>query len=162
MKKQEKKRYKIFDILYEHIKKNIKSYIILGIVFLIGILIGIIFINNSDEENVLKIQNYFNDFVNNLNNGYKINPSQLLKDSIMNNLILSIIMWFIGSTIIGIPLIYLIILFKGFSLGCSVSSIIITFTGIKGIIFTICSLLLQNIIFIPCILALGVSRNGIL
>ena len=37
-------------ILTQHIKTNIKDYLILSIVFIIGVMIGVIIINNSDEQ----------------------------------------------------------------------------------------------------------------
>ena len=62
-----------------------------------------------------------------------------------------------GCTIIGIPIVYILITFKGFSLGYTISSIIFTLGTGKGILFSIITLLLQNLITIPAILALAVS-----
>lgn len=62
-----------------------------------------------------------------------------------------------GSTVIGVPFVYGIITYRGFCIGYTVASIIGTLGTQKGIIFLITSLVLQNILFIPCLLALGVS-----
>lgn len=157
MRKQEKKSSKILDIFKGHIKKNIKEYLIVSIVFLIGIIIGVMFINNADETQKRQIGDYLGTFVECLNTDYKIDTNNLLKSSIINNLILVLALWFIGSTVIGIPIVYIIICIRGFCLGYTLSSIMITYSIWKGILFSICTLLLQNIIFIPCILALAVS-----
>ena len=66
-------------------------------------------------------------------------------------------MWFVGSTIIGLPIVYGIVGYKGFCLGYTISSSIITLGTAKGTCFSLASMLLQNIIYIPCILALAVS-----
>lgn len=158
MKKQEiRSGSKILYIIKEHIKKNIKEYLIVSIVFLIGVIIGVIFINNSVEEQKLQINDYLNTFIECLNGDYKIDTPNLLKSLVINNLILALSIWFIGSTVIGMPIVYIIIGVRGFCLGYTISSIMITFSIWKGILFSICTLLLQNIIFIPCILALAVS-----
>ena len=157
MKKQEKRSSKILYILKEHIKKNIKEYLIVSIVFLIGVIIGVIFINNSGENQKLEINDYLNTFTECLNGDYEVDTSNLLKSSIINNLVLALSLWFIGSTVIGIPIVYIIIGARGFCLGYTISSVMITYSIWKGILFSICTLLLQNIIFIPCILALAVS-----
>jgi len=157
MKKQEKKKSKIISLIKEHIKNNIKEYFLVSIFFLIGIIIGVIFINNSGENQKLQINDYLNTFIECLNGDYEIDISNLLKTSIINNLILAVSLWFIGSTVIGIPIVYIIIGVRGFCLGYTISSVMITYSIWKGILFNICTLLLQNIIFIPCILALGVS-----
>lgn len=157
MKKQEKKRNKILSIIKEHVKKNIKEYLAVSIVFMIGIIIGIIFINNANENQELQIKDYLGTFTECLNTDYEIAYNNLLKSSIVNNLILVLSLWFMGSTVIGIPIVYIIVGIRGFCLGYTISSIMITYSLWKGILFTICTLLLQNIVLIPCILALAVS-----
>lgn len=157
MRKQEKRNFKIIDLIKEHIRKNIKEYLSVCIVFLIGTIIGVMFINNVEEGQKTQITQYLGNFAEALNTDYKIDLSSLLKSSIISNLILAISLWFIGSTVIGIPIVYIIIGVRGFSLGYTISSIMITYTMWKGILFSICSLLLQNIILIPCIVALAVS-----
>ena len=64
-----------------------------------------------------------------------------------------------GCTVIGIPLVYGLIAWKGFSLSYTIASIVSYVGTGKGIVFCIFSLLLQNIIIIPVTLALGVSGN---
>ena len=57
----------------------------------------------------------------------------------------------------GIPIVFGLVLYRGFCLGYTIS-VCITIMGLsKGILFVIILLLLQNIIFIPAILALVVS-----
>lgn len=66
-------------------------------------------------------------------------------------------MWFVGSTVIGIPIVLGIVAFRGFCLGYTISSSVAIWGTGKGILFFVTSMLLQNIIFIPCMLALAVS-----
>lgn len=75
----------------------------------------------------------------------------------MQNIGLAIVLWFFGTTVIGIPIVFGIILYKGFCLGYTIAAIT-SIMGIgKGIIFILTSLLLQNIIIIPSIIAIAVS-----
>lgn len=157
MRKREKRNSKIGLVIKEHIKKNIKEYLIVSIIFLIGILIGVIVVNNISEEQQIQMNDYINTFIECINSDYKIDMISLLKSSIINNLILAFILWFVGSTVIGIPIVYLIIGLRGFLLGYSISTIMLTFSLWKGILFTLLSMFLQNIIFIPCIFAIAVS-----
>ena len=53
--------------------------------------------------------------------------------------------------------VYGIIVYRGFCIGYTVASIVATLGTGKGILFLVASLLLQNILFIPCIISLGVS-----
>lgn len=148
---------KIKEIVFSHIENNLREYIIFTVIFLIGIVIGVIFINNVSENQGLEINNYITSFVSSLKENNEINDFVLLKDSIKKNVVLATILWFMGSTVIGISIVYLIVAFRGFCLGYTISSMIATFGLRKGILFILSTIFLQYIIFIPCIIALSVS-----
>lgn len=57
----------------------------------------------------------------------------------------------------GIPIVFGIVLYRGFCLGYTIATFISTIGFSKGLVFILIALLLQNMIFIPVILALGVS-----
>ena len=155
---KENKRLKIGNTIYQHITNNSKEYILLTLIFLIGIFLGVMFINNSQETQRGEITSYLNNFIDKLKNTEKLESVEILKTTIIENIILAITLWFFGTTVIGIPVVFGIILYRGFCLGYSIASIILTIGVGKGIIFVLISLLLQNIIFIPAIIAIGVSR----
>ena len=145
------------NIILEHINNNLKDYTILVLLFLVGIILGVVFINNANETEQQQISSYINGMVNSLKGDYEIDSAVLLKSSIIENIKLVIILWFAGSTVIGMPFVYGIITYRGFCLGYTSASIIGVLGTQKGIVFLITSLLLQNLLFIPCLLALGVS-----
>ena len=95
--------------------------------------------------------------INDIKENKSINSVNLLKKTLVNNITLVILLWFVSSTIIGTPIVYAIILFRGFCLGYTISSIIATVGTIKGVFFSIFGILLQNILFIPGIFILAVS-----
>ena len=155
---KENKRLKIGNTIYQHITNNSKEYILLTLIFLIGIFLGVMFINNSQETQRGEITSYLNNFIDKLKNTENLESAEILKTTIVENVFLAITLWFFGTTVIGIPIVFGIILYRGFCLGYSIASIILTIGIGKGIIFVLISLLLQNIIFIPAIIAIGVSR----
>ena len=145
------------NVILKHIKNNLKEYVSVIIIFLIGIVLGVILLNNSNDVQKQELNTYVNDFVTQLNSGVSIDKFQLLKNVLINNLIIVIGLWFIGSTVIGIPIVYAIVAYKGFCLSYSMSTILAVLGGSKGICFVLTAILPQNIIYIPCILALAVS-----
>ena len=121
---RKKKRNNFFsNAVIQHINQNSKLYILLIILFFIGLSIGIIFINNTNEENQNQISSYINSFVDTIKTEDKINLSNLICSSIKNDAIIIALLCFLGSTVVGMPIIYLIILYKGYSLGYTVASI---------------------------------------
>lgn len=109
-----------------YIEDNLKQYLIVSLVFLIGIITGVIFINKASENQKTEIIEYITPFITQLKDGGDINEIALLIDSIKKNILLAIFLWFMGSTVIGIFFVYLTICFKGFCLGYTISSIIFT------------------------------------
>ena len=153
--KRRKSNFK--EIILNHIYDNLKSYIIISIIFIVGIVAGVIFINNTNDTQSAEIQSYINNFINSLKQDYHIDKFELLKKSLSDNFILILTMWFIGSTVIGIPIIFGIVLFRGFCIGYTVSSIIAVLGVQKGLLFFITTIFLQNLIFIPVIFCMAVS-----
>ena len=109
-----RKKTNIKELILNHIYENLKSYIIVIIIFIIGIVAGVIFINNTNETQSTEIQGYINNFINSLKQDYHIDKMELIKNSLGDNLILIVSMWFIGSTVIGMPIVFGILLYRGF------------------------------------------------
>lgn len=149
--------YRIKNIILNYIKENIKIYLILLIIFFIGLILGVIFVDNASEPQANQISSYINNFINSIKENYQISTKDLLKETVINNVSIAVILWFLGSTVIGFPLIYAVICYKGYCIGYTISSVIATIGTAKGIVFILATMLLQNIIYIPVILTLGVS-----
>ncbi len=140
-----------------HIINNKKEYLIVTFIFIIGIFLGVLFVNNIQEAERNDISNYLNDFTDKMKNTDKIDNISLLQNSIFQNIIMAIVIWFFGTTVIGLPVVFGIVLYRGFCLGYTISICVVVMGISKGIIFSLISLLLQNILIIPAILALAVS-----
>ena len=67
-------------------------------------MLGVIFINNANELQQEQLQAYITGFVDSLKGDYQIDTAKLLKTSILDNVRLAIILWFVSSTVIGILL----------------------------------------------------------
>lgn len=151
------KRISIIKLIKEHVSNNSKEYIIVTLIFVIGIFLGVLFINNIQENQRTEISSYINNFTDKMKNTEDIKSIELLKVSVKQNLLLALTIWFFGTTVIGIPIVFGITLYRGFCLGYTISACISIMGLSKGLAFVIISLVLQNILFIPALLALSVS-----
>ncbi len=151
------KGMKILEIIKEHIINNKKEYLLVSLLFIIGIFLGVFFVNHIEEEQKLEITTYFNSFIEKIRNTEKLDYMVLLKNSMGQNIVLAIVLWFFGTTVIGIPVVFGLVLYRGFCLGYTISTCITIMGLSKGVLFALILLLLQNIIFIPSVLALAVS-----
>lgn len=143
--------------IFEYIKENARSYLILLIIFFIGVILGVLFVNNSNETQANQISSYINNFINSVKENYQISTKTLLLTSIINNTGMAILLWFLGSTVIGVSLIYLVIGYRGFCIGYTIAAVTATIGPGKSIIFITSVMLLQNIIYIPTIITIAVS-----
>ena len=151
------KRIKLLEMLKEHVKNNKKEYMIVALLFVIGIFLGVLFINHIQEGQKTEITEYFNTFTEKMRSMETINSMDLLRNSMGQNIILAIVLWFFGTTVIGLPVVFGIVLYRGFCLGYTIA-VCVTIMGLpQGLWFVLILLLLQNILFIPAMLALAVS-----
>ena len=152
MKRTPRQKSMLKNMILGYINENIKIYAIVTLMFLIGWVIGIIFVNNSQEVQQEQINGYINTFIQGIKSDAEISKPEILKNSILSNLGITVLLWFLGSTVIGMPLIYIVILY-----GCTISAIVASLGTGKGIVFILSTMLLQSIIYIPCLLSLAVS-----
>ncbi len=108
-----------------------KKYLFLIVITLIGILSGIIFIFFISKADKLLIKDELNSFLLNIKNNNLDYYSSFFQ-SFSSNFIYLIIIWLLGISIIGIPIIIFLLFFKGFIFGFGISSMISNF-GLKGI-----------------------------
>ena len=85
---RKRKKAGIKDFILRNIHDNLKSYLIVIILFIIGIVAGVIFINNTNETQGAEIQGYINNFISSLKQDYHIDKMELLKSSLWDNFIL--------------------------------------------------------------------------
>ena len=150
-----KKKNEIFNVIKEDIKNNVKPYFIVLVIFAVGVFLGVMFINQMQEKS--KIEQYINTYIDETKGLKDGDYLSELQNDIFSNVGLVLALWFAGTTIIGIPIVLGIILVRGFCLGYTIASCVFVLGRIKGIIFILITILLQNIIFIPAIMILGVS-----
>ena len=110
--------------MIQFIQMNSKLYILLILLFFIGLSIGIIVMNHTNEESKLQIQTYINQMIENLKSDKEINEYQLMLSAVTINVGTILLFFLLGTTIIGMPLIYLLMVYKGYSLGYTISALI--------------------------------------
>lgn len=145
------------EVIIKHILNNKREYIIIAFIFIVGIFLGVLFVNNINEEPKKEISTYVNNYITKMKENENFENIGVLKLSIKHNILIAVLIWFLGTTVIGIPLVYGIILYRGFCLGYTIAAFAFSIGFTKGLIFIISNVLLHNLLFIPGILALGVS-----
>lgn len=143
----------------EHLRENIKVYFILSLILILGIIVGIIFVNNASTVHKEEIRSYLTDFIGQIKESRNINYVQLFQSSLKSNFKFIGILIFISLTIFGTIGIYILIAYKGFCLGYTISSTIAIFGVGKGTLINLSLILLNQIILIPTIFYIALSSR---
>lgn len=155
---------KIINYLNETVKKEKNILIFNTIIFLVGIVLGSLFINfitNDDKKLLIEQVSTFFSNIKKLTSD--IFGFESFLSILFNNLLVLSIIFVLGISMIGIPIVIFILFFKGFMLGTTISTIILKYS-IKGIvgailyIFPVCILTICVYLFM-CFYAIYVSKK---
>ena len=141
----------------KHIKENIKEYFIFALILIIGLFIGTLILNNSGTAQREEISNFLNGFNTQIKDGSRVEYTSMLFEILKKDILQVALITFLSVSIIGVPAIYLIIGYKGFSLGYTISAISVTFGAGKGLLFCLSLMFLSKIIEIPAIFFISIS-----
>jgi stage II sporulation protein M len=138
--------------LFRQFQDNFIIYFIITIIFAIGIIIGAITIKvlNIEQKNGIIV--FLNSFFKTMDSNFQ--SSSILKQSIVDNFKTIGLIWIIGMLFIGMPIIPIAILFRGFALGFTVGFLVNEY-GIQGFLFSILGIMPQNLFIIPGIISIS-------
>ncbi len=138
----------------KQVMNNLLLYIIVLVFFAGGIAAGAFTMDALSSVQKEELVNYFQSFFNVLGEE-TVQSVVVFKQSLLNNSQFIIIIWVLGITVIGIPLILLLVGIKGFIIGFSVS-FLVEEMGFKGLLFALAAILPQNLLIVPGIIMAGV------
>lgn len=155
---------KIINYLNETVKKEKNILIFNTIIFLVGVVLGSLFINfitNDDKKILIEQVSTFFSNIKKLTSD--IFGFESFLSILFNNLLVLSIIFVLGISMIGIPIVIFILFFKGFMLGTTISTIILKYSikGIIGVIlyiFPVCILSICVYLFM-CFYAIFASKK---
>ena len=132
--------------------KRINLFII-GILFL-GVILGSVYANIISMEDQTLVIDKIKLFIDNINTN-SLNTLTVFKNSMGINFSYLIIIWFLGMALIGVILSLGLVFLKGFILGFSLASFVMTY-GIKGIILSFIYFIFGQLINVIAIIILAI------
>lgn len=146
---------KILDKLRKYFKVNKKLFIFLSILFIIGIIAGSIFSVTISSNDSRLVNDYLKNYLNSINNNKIDFLSSFISTSISDSLII-IIIWLLGLSVIGIPIVIILFFYRCFIFGFTIGSILINYK-LKGILLSIIYMLPHHIIGIIVLMVLVIN-----
>lgn len=135
-------------------------YIFIGVLFLMGVIFGAVFVNNLSLTQKEDLFYYLNQYFNQVSNGQVVNKVEIFKSSFWQNVQLLGLIWILGISMIGFPIVFVLLFLKGIIIGFTVG-FLVSEMGMSGVALVFASIFPQNILFIPVYVFLAASSVGL-
>lgn len=130
--------------------KDKKQFILIFVICVVAFIIGVLLPSILNEENRKIIETSLNSFFDTIKNN-QLKTNELLFKTLTSNIIIDLILWLLGISIIGIPIVIILLGYKSLSLGFTISSIISTYKlngVIKALIYIVPNIINLFIFFV--------------
>ncbi|MGG1600220.1 stage II sporulation protein M [Paenibacillus naphthalenovorans] len=143
--------------LEQYMKEHLSLYIFVGVIFVTGVVFGAVMVNALSLEQKQEITRYLGNFFSIVTQGgLESGTASSIKESFTMHIKWVLIIWLLGLSVIGLPLILILDFLKGVLIGFSVGYMVGTLSW-KGLLFAMVSVVPQNLIVIPLLIICSVS-----
>lgn len=142
--------------ILDYIKENFLILIVCVFIFIIGIISGGIMSLTLSLDSSRLLFEYIQGFMELLRSENILDSYELFISSLNKKLTLIGAIWILGFTIIGIPLIFILVFIKGFILGFTVTFLTSTMS-FNGFLFSFIAVMPHNILFIPVFFLMSIA-----
>lgn len=139
-----------------YVQEHARLFVFTIVLFIVGVVFGAIVVNALADGQKTDLFNYLRGFFALVNDNHLADSAYVTWHSIATNIKLLGLIWILGLSIIGLPVIVVLLFLKGFTIGFTVGFLVDNFAS-KGLMFAILAVLPQNIIIVPSLLVAGVA-----
>lgn len=148
-------RIRLMRLMNDHFRECRSLYIFVIALFMVGIVFGGIVVNSLPYGTKLDLLHYMEQFFGELSRGQIADPRLMFRESLINDLQYIGLIWLLGLSVIGLPIIFLLIFIKGLVLGFTVG-FLVSQMGVNGFLASLVSIFPQNMLLIPADLFISV------
>ncbi|MFD1850552.1 stage II sporulation protein M [Oceanobacillus bengalensis] len=137
-----------------HIKEHATIYLFMVILFLTGIIFGAIIVNSMNFIQRQELFFYLERFFKQIVEGQTIDNVIILKESFLYHVKYLLLLFILGLSVIGLPVVWVLIYVKGLVVGFSVGFLVNQLDW-SGLFLATFSIAPQNLIIIPIYIIAG-------
>ncbi len=134
-------------LVVNHVKEHATIYIFMVILFLTGIIFGSIIVNSMNFVQKQDLFFYLERFFGQISHEQHIENKEILKDSFFYHAKYLILLFILGLSVIGLPVVWILLFLKGLVVGFSVG-FIVNQLGLQGLLLASLSIAPQNFFFL--------------
>ncbi|MGE8204402.1 stage II sporulation protein M [Heyndrickxia sp. NPDC080065] len=146
--------------IIRHVQDFSSIYSFIIVLFLMGVVFGAIIVNSLSIDQKEDLFHYLNQFFGQVSDGKVAAPADLFQLSFFHNVKFLSLMWVLGISIIGLPIILILLFIKGVVVGFSVG-FLVNQMGWGGFLLSFVTVLPQNLFIIPMFIFVAVVAVGV-
>lgn len=150
-------RQRIGQVMNQHLEEHSSLYLFTVILFIMGVIFGTLTVQSLGYMQQEDLFYYLQAFMSELQSGQLMDTSSnyALFQNFMQHLKYIGFIWLLGLSIIGLPVILILLFLKGVFIGFTVGFFIHQL-GWGGFLFSLVSVVPQNLVLVPLILLISV------
>ncbi|MDN4594120.1 stage II sporulation protein M [Polycladomyces subterraneus] len=152
--KRNRKRFGIW--VQQHIQSLLSLYIFVTVLFVMGVVFGAIIVNTLSDSQKQDLLHYMGYFFQGLNQNSIAEPRIAFQHAMGDHLKTLGLMWILGLSIVGLPLILILVFLKGLGIGFTVGFLVNQLSW-KGLWFAMVAVLPHNLLVVPVMIFVAVS-----
>jgi stage II sporulation protein M len=149
------RRQPIRSTLTLHFREHSSIYLFIIVLFLMGVIFGAIVVNSLNFGQKQDLYYYLTRFFGQVSSGNFASAYEMFQQSYFHNIKYVGLMWVLGISIIGLPIILILLFLKGVVVGFTVG-FLVNQMGWHGFLLSFVSVMPQNLIVIPAFIIMGV------
>ncbi|MFD0048509.1 stage II sporulation protein M [Actinomycetes bacterium NPDC127524] len=143
-----KKRSVIQNAAIKHITEHSSLYVFVTVLFLMGVIFGAILVNSLSPAQKDDLFYYLSQFFGQVSQGKIAANQDMFFQSLTHNIKYIAVIWILGISVIGLPVILILLFLKGMVVGFTVG-FLVNQMGWNGFLLSFVSILPQNIFIVP-------------
>lgn len=148
-------KQKIGQVVNRHLEEHSSLYLFTVVLFLMGIIFGTLTVQSLGYSQQADLFYYFQQFMDKVTKGEFVDPSYALYQNFIHYFKYTGVIWILGLSIIGLPIILILLFLKGVFIGFTVGFLVHQM-GWEGFALSFISIVPQNMIAVPVILTVSV------
>jgi stage II sporulation protein M len=142
--------------LQAHIKENNSIYTFTMVLLVMGVVFGAVIVNSLPLSEKQDLIMYLKQFFNEMSGGKFASEQAMFDQSLSHYLKYIGFMWILGLSIIGLPIILVLLFLKGVVVGFTVG-FLVNQMGWHGLLLSFVSVLPQNLVLIPAFIVVSTA-----
>jgi stage II sporulation protein M len=143
-----KKRTLFQNAVKKHVSEHSSLYMFITVLFLMGVIFGAVLVNSLSYTQKEDLFYYLSQFFGQVSQGKIATDHEMFTQSLTHNVKYVGVIWILGISIVGLPIILILLFLKGMVVGFTVG-FLVNQMGWNGFLLSFVSILPQNIFIVP-------------